>query len=151
MVYILILRTAWECIPFFTLKNNWLCKNVVLRWVCNTLPPSFHIWYHWTNHKQIQMDCFRCGFNINVYHGHRPIMFYNMRKIIFPFCWGFYVRQAIKTAARDLVLHGIVSQSNPPSIINNQFYDCCSNINCRLSRSKKASNINFTWILTDFP
>ena len=24
-----------------------------------------------------------------------------------------------------------------------RFYDCCSNINCRLSRSKKASNINF--------
>ena len=24
------------------------------------------------------------------------------------------------------------------------FYDCCSNINCRLSRSKTASNINFT-------
>jgi hypothetical protein len=39
-----------------------------------------------------------------------------------------------------------------PSIINGvRFYDCCSNINCRLSRSKKASNINFTWILTDFP
>ena len=32
-----------------------------------------------------------------------------------------------------------------------RFYDCCSNIDCRLSRSKKASNINFTWILTDFP
>ena len=63
-----------------------------------------------------------------------------------PFCWVFYVRQAIKSAARDLVLHGIVSQSNRPSIINNQFYDCCSNINCRISRSKKASNINFTWI-----
>ena len=31
-----------------------------------------------------------------------------------------------------------------------RFYDCCSNINCRLSRSKKVSNINFTWILTDF-
>ena len=63
----------------------------------------------------------------------------------------FYVRQAIKTAVRDLVLHGSVSQTNRPSIINGvRFYDCCSNINCRLIRSKKASNINFTWILTDF-
>jgi hypothetical protein len=35
-----------------------------------------------------------------------------------PFWCVFYVRQAIKTAARDLVLHGIVSQSNRPSIIN---------------------------------
>ena len=50
-----------------------------------------------------------------------------------------------QTAVRDLVLHGIVSQSNRPSIINGvRFYDCRSNINCRLSRSKKASNINFT-------
>jgi hypothetical protein len=71
---------------------------------------------------------------------------------ILPFWCVFYVRQAIKTAACDLVLHGIVSQSNRPSIINGvRFYDCCSNINCHLSRSKKASNINFTWILTDFP
>ena len=31
------------------------------------------------------------------------------------------------------------------------FYDWCSNINCRLSRFKTASNINFAWILTDFP
>jgi hypothetical protein len=46
------------------------------------------------------------------------------------------------TAACDLVLHGIVSQSNWPSIINGvRFYDCCSNINCRLSRSKKASYV----------
>jgi hypothetical protein len=45
----------------------------------------------------------------------------------------FSKKQAIKTAARDLVLHGIVSQSNRPSIINGvRFYDCCSNINCRL-------------------
>jgi hypothetical protein len=72
--------------------------------------------------------------------------------IFFKFLCVFYVRQAIKTAARDLVLHGIISQSNQPSIINGVcFYDCCSNINCCLSRSKKASNINFTWILTDFP
>jgi hypothetical protein len=69
-----------------------------------------------------------------------------------PFWCVFCVRQVIKTAARDLVLHGIVSQSHRPSIINGvRFYDCCSNINCRLSRSKKASNINFTWMLTDFP
>jgi hypothetical protein len=69
-----------------------------------------------------------------------------------PFWCIFYVKQAIKTAVRDLVLHGIVSQSNRPNIINGvRFYDCCSNINCRLSRFKKASNINFTWILTDFP
>jgi hypothetical protein len=75
-----------------------------------------------------------------------------LRRKILPFWCVFYVRQAIKTAVRDLVLHGIVSQSNRPSIINGvRFYDCCSNINCRLSRSKKASNINFTWILTDFP
>ena len=54
-----------------------------------------------------------------------------------PFWCVFYVRQAIKTAVRDLVLHGIVSQSNRPSINNGvRFYDCCSNINCRLSRSK---------------
>jgi hypothetical protein len=59
-----------------------------------------------------------------------------------------YVRQAIKTAARDLVLHGIVSQSNRPSIINGVcFYDCCSNINCRLSRFKKASNIKYQFYL----
>jgi hypothetical protein len=46
---------------------------------------------------------------------------------------------------RDLVLHGIVSQSNRPSIINGvRFYDRCSNINCCLSRSKKASNIVFS-------
>ena len=73
-------------------------------------------------------------------------------KFFLPSWCVFYVRQAIKTAARDLVLHGIVSQSNRPSIINGvRFYDCCSNINCRLSRSKNASNINSTWILTDFP
>jgi riboflavin transporter FmnP len=58
--------------------------------------------------------------------------------LFLPFWCVFYVRQAIKTAARDLVLHGIVSQSNRPSIVNGvRFYDCCSNINCRLSRSKK--------------
>ena len=34
------------------------------------------------------------------------------RKLILPFWNVFYVRQAIKTAARDLVLHGIVSQSH---------------------------------------
>jgi hypothetical protein len=57
---------------------------------------------------------------------------------------GEIVRKAIKTAARDLVLHGIVSQSNRPSIINGvRFYDCCSNINRRLSRSKKASTNRF--------
>ena len=66
-------------------------------------------------------------------------------RLFFRFDAFFYVRQAIKTAARDLVLHGIISQSNRPSIINGiRFYDCCSNINCRLSRSRKASNINFT-------
>jgi hypothetical protein len=76
---------------------------------------------------------------------------YWLKHFILPFWCVFYVRQAIQTAAYDLVLHGIVSQSNRPSIINGvRFYDCCSNINCRLSRSKKASNINFTWILTDF-
>ena len=76
----------------------------------------------------------------------------NMWHNFLPFWCVFYVRQAIKTAARDLVLHGIASQSNRPSIINGvRFYDCCSNINYRLSRSKKASNINLTWILTDFP
>ena len=58
---------------------------------------------------------------------------YCPRFFFLPFCWVFYVRQAIKTAARDLVLHGIVSQSNQPSIINNQFYDCCSNINCNIN------------------
>ena len=67
-----------------------------------------------------------------------PIQDFNSSCIL-PFCWVFYVRQAIKTAVRDLV-----NQSNRPNIINNQFYDCCSNINCRLSRSKKALNINFT-------
>jgi hypothetical protein len=56
---------------------------------------------------------------------------------VLPFWCVFYARQAIKTAACDLVLHGIVSQSKRPSIINGvHFYDCCSNINCRLSRSK---------------
>ena len=60
------------------------------------------------------------------------------RQGILPFWCVFYVSQAIKTAARDLVLHGIVSQSNRPSVINGvRFYDCCSNINCRLSRSEK--------------
>jgi hypothetical protein len=38
--------------------------------------------------------------------------------VVLPFWCVFYVRQAIKTAARDLVLHGIVSQSNRPSMIN---------------------------------
>jgi hypothetical protein len=53
----------------------------------------------------------------------------------------FYVRQDIKTAARDFVLHGIVSQSNRPSIINGvRFYDCCS---------KEASNDPFTMKNTD--
>jgi hypothetical protein len=57
----------------------------------------------------------------------------------------YTVRQVIKTAARDRLLHGIVSQSKRPSIIKGvHFYDCCSNIHGRLSRSKKASNINFT-------
>jgi hypothetical protein len=73
------------------------------------------------------------------------IIIETLRNIFLPFWCVFYVRQAIKTAVRDLVLHGIVSQSNRPSIINGvRFYDCCSNINCRLSRSKKASNINFS-------
>ena len=36
-------------------------------------------------------------------------------------------------------------------IIAASFYDCCTYINCRLSRSKKPSNINFTYILSDFP
>ena len=40
------------------------------------------------------------------------------RNSILPFWCVFYIRQAIKTAACDLVLHGIVSQSNRPSIIN---------------------------------
>ena len=39
-------------------------------------------------------------------------------KYFLPFWCIFYVRQDIKTAVRDLVLHGIVSQSNRPSIIN---------------------------------
>jgi hypothetical protein len=38
--------------------------------------------------------------------------------VILPFWCVYYVRQDIKTAARDLVLHGIVSQSNRPNIIN---------------------------------
>jgi hypothetical protein len=37
------------------------------------------------------------------------------------------------------------------AVFNRPLHDCCSNINCRLNRSRKASNINFTWILTDFP
>ena len=73
-----------------------------------------------------------------------------LKNIILPFWCVFNARQAIKTAARDLVLHGIVSQSNQPSIINGvRFYDCCSNINCRLSRSKKNFKyqfyLNFNW------
>jgi hypothetical protein len=52
------------------------------------------------------------------------------RNTVLPFWCVVYVRQAIKTAARDLVLHGIVSQSKRPSIINGvRFYDCCNNIN----------------------
>jgi hypothetical protein len=51
-----------------------------------------------------------------------------MPNYLLPFWCVFYVRQAIKTAAHDLVLHGIVNQSNRPSIINGvRFYDCCSN------------------------
>jgi hypothetical protein len=61
-----------------------------------------------------------------------------------------HVNKAIKTAARDIVLHGIASQSNRPSIINGvRFCDCCSNINCHLSRSKKSFKyqfyLNFNW------
>jgi hypothetical protein len=59
------------------------------------------------------------------------IIIETLRNIFLPFWCVFYVRQAIKTAARNLVLHGIVSQSNRPNIINGvRFYDCCSNINC---------------------
>jgi hypothetical protein len=48
-------------------------------------------------------------------------------------------------------LYGLQTVIQPDWINGVRFYDCCSNINCRLNRSKKASNINFTWILTDFP
>ena len=85
---------------------------------------------HWSNSQWIEMsphsDTLSC-FEPN----------------ILSFCWVFYVRQAIKTAARGLVLHGIASQSNRPNIINNKFYDCCSNINCLLSRSKKSFKYQF--------
>jgi hypothetical protein len=65
-----------------------------------------------------------------------------------PFWCVFYVRQAIKIAARDLALHGIVNQSNRPSIINGvRFYVVvCFFLycwNCRLSLFK----LHFSFII----
>jgi hypothetical protein len=45
-------------------------------------------------------------------------------KFFLPFWCVFYVRQAIKTAARDLVLHGIVSLSNRPHKILQRHMQC---------------------------
>ena len=103
-----------------------------------------------TNHLYVFVKEEERWIKFNVYFTSKQ--YRQQRNTVLPFWCVVYVRQAIKTAVRDLVLHGIVSQSKRPSIINGvRFYDWCSNINCRLSRSKKASNIKFYLNFNRFP